>query len=61
MRIGEEIQRREKEQRIAQIYTDISYYGKLKEPTEVTEYRYPSFDRDERLAKQESHQKETQK
>jgi hypothetical protein len=33
MRVGEEIQRREKEQRIAQIYTDISYYGKLKEPT----------------------------
>jgi hypothetical protein len=31
MRIGEEIQIREKEQRIAQI--DISYYGKLKEPT----------------------------
>jgi len=61
MKIGEEIQRREKEQRIAQIYTDISYYGKLKEPTEVTEYRYPPFDRDERLAKQESHQKETQK
>jgi hypothetical protein len=29
MRIGEEIQIREKEQRIAQIYTDISYYGKL--------------------------------
>jgi hypothetical protein len=39
MRNGEEIQRREKEQRIALIYTDISYYGKLKEPTEVTEYR----------------------
>jgi len=37
MRIGEEIQRREKEQRIAQIYIYIyiyiSYYGKLKEPT----------------------------
>jgi len=48
MRIGEEIQRREKEQRIAQIYTNISYYGKLKEPTEVTEYRYLSFDRGER-------------
>jgi uncharacterized protein (UPF0303 family) len=48
MRIGEEIQRREKEQRIAQIYIDISYYGKLKEPTEVTEYRYPPFDRGER-------------
>ena len=48
MRIGEEIQRREKEQRIAQIYIDINYYGKLKEPTEVTEYRYPPFDRDER-------------
>jgi len=48
MRIGEEIQKREKEQRIAQIYTDISYYGKLKEPTEVTEYRYPPFDRGER-------------
>jgi hypothetical protein len=48
MRIGEKIQRREKKQRIAQIYTDISYYGKLKEPIEVTEYRYPSFDRDER-------------
>jgi len=27
------------------IYTDISYYGKLKEPTEVTEYRYPLNDR----------------
>ena len=48
MRIGEEIQRREKEQRIAQIYIDISYYGKLKEPTEVTEYRYPPFDRGEK-------------
>ena len=48
MRIGEESQRREKEQRIEQIYTDISYYGKLNEPTEVTEYRYPSFDRGER-------------
>jgi hypothetical protein len=33
MRIGEKIQIREKEQRIAQIYKDISYYGKLKEPT----------------------------
>ena len=61
MRIREEIQRREKEQRIEQIYTNISYYGKLKEPTEVTEYRYPPFDRDERLAKQESHQKENTK
>jgi len=48
MRIGEKIQRGEKEQRIAKIYTDISYYGKLKEPTEVTEYRYLSFDRGER-------------
>ena len=48
MRIGEESQRREKKQSIAQIYTNISYYGKLKEPTEVTEYRYPPFDRDER-------------
>jgi hypothetical protein len=48
MRIGEEIQKREKEQIIAQIYTNISYYGKLKEPTEVTEYRYPSFNRGER-------------
>jgi hypothetical protein len=48
MRIGEEIQRREKKQSIAQIYTNISYYGKLKEPTEVTEYRYPPFDRGER-------------
>jgi hypothetical protein len=48
MRIGEEIQRREKEQRIAQIYTNISYYGKLKEPTEVTEYCYPPFVRGER-------------
>jgi hypothetical protein len=48
MRIGEEIQRREKEQRIAQIYIDISYYEKLKEPTEVTEYRYLPFDRGER-------------
>jgi hypothetical protein len=48
MRIGEEIQRREKEQRNAQIYTNISYYGKLKEPTEVTEYSYPPFDRGER-------------
>jgi hypothetical protein len=48
MRNGEEIQRREKKQRIAQIYTDISYYGKLKELTEVTEYRYPPFDRGER-------------
>jgi len=48
MRIGEEIQRREKEQRIAQIYTDISYYGKLKKLTEVTEYRYPPFDWGER-------------
>ena len=61
MRIGEEIQRREKEQRIAQIYTYINYYGKLKELTEVTEYRYPPFDRDERLVKQESHQKENTK
>jgi hypothetical protein len=33
MRIEEEIQRREKEQKIAQIYTTISDYGKLKEPT----------------------------
>jgi len=48
MRIGEEIQRREKEQIIAQIYTDISYYGKLKESTEVTEYHYPPFDRGEK-------------
>jgi len=48
MRIGEEIQRREKEQRIVQIYTDISYYRKLKETTKVTEYRYPPFDRGER-------------
>jgi hypothetical protein len=30
------------------IYTDISYYGKLKEPTEVMEYRYLPFDRGER-------------
>jgi hypothetical protein len=29
-------------------YTYISYYGKLKEPTEVMEYRYPPFDRGER-------------
>jgi len=29
MRIGEEIQRREKKQRIAQIYTDISYYAQI--------------------------------
>jgi len=43
-----EIQRREKEQRIAQIYTDISYYGKLKEPTSVTDYRYLPFDWGER-------------
>ena len=48
MRIREEIQRREKEQGITQIYTDISYYGKLKELTEITEYRYPPFDRGER-------------
>jgi hypothetical protein len=48
MRIGEEIQKREKEQRIAQIYTNISYYGKLKEPTEVMEYCYPPFDRGEK-------------
>jgi len=48
MIVGEEIQRREKEPRIAQIYTDISYYGKLKEPTEVMEYRYPPFDQGER-------------
>jgi hypothetical protein len=48
MRIGEEIQRREKEQRILQIYTDISYYGKLKEPTKVTEYHYPPFNQGER-------------
>ena len=27
------MQRKEKQQRIAQIYTDISYHGKLKEPT----------------------------
>jgi hypothetical protein len=48
MRNGEEIQRREKEQRIAQIYTYISYYGKLKELTEVMEYHYPPFGRGER-------------
>jgi hypothetical protein len=33
------------------IYTDISYYGKLKEPTLVTEYRYQPFDRGERASK----------
>jgi len=38
MRIGEEIQRREKEQRIAQIYTDISYYGKLDTIKELMSY-----------------------
>jgi hypothetical protein len=48
MRIGEEIQGREKKQRIAQIYTDISYYGKLKEPTSVTDYHYLPFDWGER-------------
>jgi len=48
MRIGEEIQRRDKEKRIAQIYKNISYYEKLKESTEVTEYRYPPFDWGER-------------
>jgi len=48
MRIGEEIQRREKEQRIAQIYIDINYYEKLKEPIEVTKYCYPPFDRGEK-------------
>jgi len=30
------------------MFTNISYYRKLKEPTEVTEYRYPPFDRGER-------------
>jgi hypothetical protein len=61
MRIGEESQRREKEQRIAQIYTDINYYGKLKEPTEVTEYRYPPFDRGERDYQNKIHTKKKHK
>jgi hypothetical protein len=44
------------------IYTDISYHGKLKEPTlRVTEYRYPPFDRGERTSKTKVTQKETQK
>jgi len=33
------------------IYTDISYYGKLKELTEVTEYRYPPNDRGKETSK----------
>jgi hypothetical protein len=47
MRNGEKIQKREKEQRIAQIYR-YQLLWKLKEPTEVTEYRYLPFDRGER-------------
>jgi hypothetical protein len=57
MRIGEEIQRREKEQRIAQIYIDINYYEKLKEPIEVTKYRYPPFDRGEKDQQNKIHTK----
>jgi len=49
MRIGEEIQIREKEQRIAQIYTQISVIRETERTNlRVTEYRYPPFDRGER-------------
>ena len=62
MRIREEIQRREKEQRIAQIYTHISvimgnWKNRLKSHGVPLSAIWPGW---ERLAKQNSHQKETQ-
>jgi len=48
------LEKRFKEGRKSQdctIYTDISYYGKLKEPTEVTKYRYPPNDRGRETSK----------
>jgi hypothetical protein len=63
MRIGEKIQRREKEQRIAQIYTQISiiignWKNRLKSHGVPLSAIWPGW---ERLAKHKSHQKETQK
>jgi hypothetical protein len=45
MRIGEEMQRKEKEQRIAQIYTYQLLWETERTDLRVTEYRYPPFDR----------------
>jgi hypothetical protein len=63
MRIGEEMQRKEKEQRIAQIYTHISvimgnWKNRLKSHGVPLSAIWPGW---ERLAKQNSHKKETQK
>ena len=63
MRIGEEMQRKEKVQRIAQIYTQISvimgnWKNWLKSHGVPLFTIWPGW---ERLAKQESHQKETEK
>jgi len=63
MRIGEEMQRKEKEQRIAQIYTYISiiignWKNRLKSHGVPLSAFWLGW---ERLAKQNSHQKETQK
>jgi hypothetical protein len=43
------------------MYTDISYYWKLKEPTEVMEYRYLPFDRGERDYQNKIHTKKKHK
>jgi len=49
MRSGKEMQRREKEQRITQIYTQISVIMETERTDlRVTEYCYPPFDRGER-------------
>ena len=62
MRIGGEIQRKEKEKRIAQIYTKISVIRETERTNlRVTEYRYPLFDWGERLAKQKSHKNNVRK
>jgi hypothetical protein len=63
MRIGEEMQRIEKEQRIAQIYTQISVImGNWKNRLKSHEVSLSAiWSRWERLAKQNSHQKQTQK
>jgi len=45
MRIGEEMQRKEKGQRIAQIYTYQLLWETERTDLRVTEYRYPPFDR----------------
>jgi hypothetical protein len=63
MRIGEGMQRKEKEQRIAQIYTQIyvimgNLKNRLKSHVVLLSAIWPGW---KRLAKQNSYQKETQK